>query len=189
VSVRVVRLLIGLAALVAGIALPQAGAGAQDLPVYAPQVESALELLDVTPSTHQVRGVLATNQVDVHFVPMAPGIFARYSLARHVIEVDERWADSEPITLAAVIAHEATHAQDAVSGFLASGGASACIDSEIRAFRNSALFWIAEYGPALKSAPASDLDRQLNSIADRQLHDPQGLESLVRETYSQQCAN
>jgi hypothetical protein len=189
VSVRVVRLLIGLAALVAGVAVPQAGAGAQDLPTYAPQIESALELLDASPATEQVRGVLATNGVDVRFVPMAPGVFARYTVARHVIEIDERWTESDAVTLAAVIAHEATHAQDAVSGFLASGGASACIDSEIRAFRSSAVFWITQYGPALKPDPVSDLDRQLNSIAARQLHDPQGLEALVRQTYSQQCAN
>jgi hypothetical protein len=88
-----------------------------------------------------------------------------------------------------VIAHEATHAQDAVSGYLANGGAAACIDSEVRAFRTSALFWIATYGAAGKADAFSDLDRQLNLIADRQLHDPQALENLVRQTYSQQCGH
>jgi hypothetical protein len=117
------------------------------------------------------------------------GIYARYSVARHVIEIDGRWEDSDETTLAAVIAHEATHAQDAVSGYLASGGASACIDSEVRAFTTSALFWINRYGDAGKPEPTTELDRQLNSIADRELHDPPGLQALVRQTYSQQCSH
>jgi len=184
----VVRLLLAFAAVLAGILAPSAGAGAEDLPSYPPQISAALDLLDQVPATAGLRGVLATNQVDVHFVPMAPGVYARYSVLRHVIEIDDRWIDSDTTTLAAVIAHEATHAQDAVSGFLASGGQSACIDSEIRAFRTSALFWIAEYGPAGKPDAQTDLDLQLNSIADREAHDPTGLETLVRQTYSQQCS-
>jgi hypothetical protein len=120
---------------------------------------------------------------------MTPGVYARYSVARHVIEIDDRWTETDDVTLAAVIAHEATHAQDAVSGYLASGGASACIDSEVRAFRTSALFWIGQYGHVGKMDPQNELERQLNSIADRQVRDPLGLDDLVRQTYSQQCAH
>src|SRR5260370_25143101 len=120
---------------------------------------------------------------------MAPGVYARYSVARHVIEIDDRWVDTDEVTLAAVIAHEATHAQDAVSGYLASGGASACIDSEVRAFRTSALFWIEHFGSAGKLDPINDLDRQFNSVPERELHVPCGLEALVRQTYSQQCSH
>jgi hypothetical protein len=183
------RLVVALFALIAGIAVPNAGAGAEDLPVYDPRVAAALDQLDGVPATNQLRGVLATNQVEVRFVPMAAGVYARYSVARHVIEIDQRWSDADTSTLAAVIAHEATHAQDAVSGYLASGGAAACIDSEVRAFRTSALFWISKYGVQGKSAGDSELDRQLNSIAERQLRDPSGLETLVRQTYSQQCSH
>jgi len=175
--------------LVAAVFAPNTHVGAEDLPVYDPRVESALDLLQTSPATDQLRAVLDASHVDVRFIPMAPGVYARYSVARHVIEIDERWTETDEITLAAVIAHEATHAQDAVSGYLASGGASACIDSEVRAFRTSALFWIAQYGPGGKLGVSNELDRQLNSIADRQLHDQQGLEALVRQTYSQQCSH
>lgn len=188
-DLRNCRLVAVLVALFAAIVLPGVGAGAEDLPVYDPRVLAALDELDATPATSDLRGVLATNQVQVHFVPMAPGIYARYSVARHVIEIDERWADSDVTTLAAVIAHESTHAQDAVSGYLASGGGAACIDSEVRAFRRSAMFWLSQYGPAGKVDADSELDQQLNSIADRQLHDPQALETLVEQTYSQQCSH
>jgi len=183
------RALLAVVALIAAVIGPNAYVGAEDLPAYEPRVEGALTLLDATEATAHLRGVLDSNRVAVHFVPMGPGIYARYSVARHVIEIDDRWMDSDEITLAAVIAHEGTHTQDAVSGYLSSGGANACIDSEVRAFRTSALFWLDQYGPTGKPAPVNDLERQLNSIANRQVIDPQGLEALVRQTYSQQCSH
>jgi hypothetical protein len=185
---RLERALVALSTLVLALLTPNTLAGAQALPAGDPRIDGALSLLDATPETSQLRAVLERNQVTIHFLPMAPGAYARYNVARHSIEIDERWAGSDDVTLAAVIAHEATHAQDAVSGYLSSGGAGACIDSEIRAFRNSALFWIAQYGPDGKPNPVGDLQVQLNSIALRQQRDPQGLEDLVRQTYSQQCA-
>jgi len=183
------RALLAVAALIAAVVGPHAYVGAQALPAYEPRVERALTLLDASEATAQLRAVLDNNRVAVRFVSMSPGVYARYSLARHVIEIDDRWMDTDEITLAAVIAHEGTHTQDAVSGYLSSGGASACIDSEVRAFRTSALFWLDQYGQAGKAAPLNDLERQLNSIADRQLRDPRSLENLVRETYTQQCSH
>ncbi|MBV8715756.1 MAG: hypothetical protein JOZ65_11885 [Chloroflexi bacterium] len=184
-----VRLVAALVALLAALIVPGIGAGAEDLPAYDSRVSVALDQLDAVPATSDLRGVLATNQVEVRFVPMGAGIYARYSVLKHTIEIDERWSDADETTLAAVIAHEATHASDAVSGYLATGGEPACIDSEVRAFRTSALFWLAQYGAAGKVDASSELDQQLNSIADRELHDPQGLEGLVRQTYSQQCSH
>jgi hypothetical protein len=184
-----VRGLIGLATLVASLLAPSGRVGAENLPTTDVRVLSALSMLDTSPATMHLRTVLDTNQVAIRFVPMAPGVYARYNVARHTIEIDERWMGDDQITLAAVIAHEATHAQDAVSGYLTSGGASACIDSEVRAFRTSALFWIDKYGPAGKPDPQNELDTQLNSVAARQQRDPRGLEDIVRQTYNQQCAH
>src|SRR6202011_4086188 len=104
-----------LAAVVAGLLAPNAGGGAEDLPAYDPRVEAAILLLAATPATSQLRAVLNSNNVVVHFLPMAPGVYARYSVVRHVIEIDERWMDTDETTLAAVIAHEARHARDAAS--------------------------------------------------------------------------
>jgi hypothetical protein len=186
---RLVRGLVGLLAFLVGAFGPNAYVGAENLANYDQRMLGTLALLDADPTTNQLHAVLDSNRVVVRFVAMAPGVYARYSVARHVIEIDDRWSDTDDITLAAVIAHEATHAQDAVSGYLASGGASACIDSELRAFRTSALFWLGQYGRVGKADPQNELERQLNSIADRQLRDPIGLDDLVRQTYSQQCAH
>jgi hypothetical protein len=188
-SSRIGRGLLVFLALLAGVLAPNTYVGAQDLPVYDDRVLAALSLLDANPATSDLRSVLDRNRVIVRFVPMAPSTYARYSVARHVIEIDERWIDADSTTLAAVLAHEATHAQDAVSGYLASGGASACIDSEVRAFRTSARFWLGGYGPGGKIDPQNELELQLNAIASRQLGDPSGLDDLVRQTYVQQCSH
>jgi hypothetical protein len=187
-----VRALVGLVALVWATLVPSVLAGpafSETLGAYDERMSIVVSLLDTAPSTVPLHGVLDANHVTIDFVSMAPGIYARYSVARHVIEIDDRWADADQVTLAAVIAHEATHAADAVSGYLATGGAPACIDSEVRAFRASALFWLSVYGPLGKPVAENDLERQLNSIAERQQKDPAGLEQLVRQTYSQQCSH
>jgi hypothetical protein len=183
------RGLMAMLACLSAVLGPNAYVGAADLPAYDQRMLSTLSQLDLSPATNELRGVLDANRVSVHFIPMAPGVYARYSVARHTIEIDNRWMDADETTLAAVIAHEATHAQDAVSGYLTSGGASACIDSEVRAFRTSALFWLDRYGRAGKLDPANDVERQLNAIADRQIRDPAGLEDLVKQTYTQQCSH
>jgi hypothetical protein len=185
------RVLSATVALLGSLLLPIPGtlAGAQDLGAYDERMAGVVALLDTNATTQPLHAVLDANRVSISFVPMAPGIYARYSVARHAIEIDDRWIDADDVTLAAVISHEATHAQDAVSGYLASGGASACMDSEVRAFHNSAVFWLAIYGKSGKPVAENDLEHQLNSIAEREQRDPAGLQQLVEQTYSQQCSH
>src|SRR3982074_1386598 len=166
---RLVRGLVGLVAFFTGVFGPNAYVGAENLANYDQRMLGTLALLDADPTTNQLHAVLDSNRVVVRFVAMAPGVYARYSVARHVIEIDDRWADTDDITLAAVIAHEATHEQDAVSGYLGSGGASACIDSEVRAFRTSALFWLDQYGTAGKPGSLNDVERPLNLMPQSQV--------------------
>ena len=184
-----VRSVLVVVAVLTGLGAPSTGAGAADLPTYDLRVGSALDRLDAIPATADLRVVLATNRVSIQFVPLMPGVYARYNVQRRTIEIDRRWREAEPDTLAAVIAHEATHAQDAVSGYLARGGAAACLDSEVRAFRTSASFWLETFGAAGKPDASGDLERQLNQIAQREAWDPVGLESLVQQTYTGQCAH
>jgi hypothetical protein len=161
---------------------------AEDLGFYSPEVASALGIVGSTPATSHLIEVIDRNEVQIRFVPMGANIFARYSVTRRSIEIDERWSEADPATLAAVIAHEATHAEDAVSGFLASGGQFACIDSEIRAFRISAEVWIAVYGAYGKLYPQDELEIQLNLIANRYQENPYALDELVRQAYWDQCS-
>lgn len=152
-----------------------------------PRIGAALDVLASSPTSGELRRVLDSNHVAYRFVPMAPGIFARYSVTLRTIDIDRRWSEEEPVTLAAVLAHEAVHVADAVSGYLSAGRASACLDSEIRAVHASARFWTETYGEAGKAVPIGELEQQLNLIADRQQHEPGRLEQLVRQTYADQC--
>jgi hypothetical protein len=188
-AVRV--LLVGLAAVAALGAPSGLGVGAADLspPVHDDRLAGALDLLASNPDTLHLRDVLDSSGVGIQFSAMAPGIYARYSVQRRTIEIDSRWAEATPETLAAVIAHEATHAEDAVSGYLATGGTRACIDSEVRAFHTAARFWLGHFGPAGKPQASTDLERQLNLIAQRERADPASLETVIRQTYTGQCAH
>lgn len=146
-----------------------------------------MDLLPRAEQTAPLSKVLEANGISIRFVQMTPNIYARYSVARKTVEIDERWQDADARTLATVVAHEAVHAEDAVNGYLASGGATACMESEVRAFRTASRLWVALYGPAGKSEAADELERQLNLIAERELRDPAGLEQLVRQAYTDQC--
>src|SRR6185503_1535258 len=102
------RLLLAVAALLAALLAPDMSAGAEDLGTHDPRVLEALALLDSSPATNNLHAVLDRNRV-----------------VRHMIEIDQRWREADATTMAAVIAHEATHAQDAVNGYLAAGGEAA----------------------------------------------------------------
>lgn len=177
-----------IAALATMLVAPAPAAVAED--VGSPsqdRVGLALEILRQSPATDDLPDVLAAHNVSIRFVPMAPNLYARYSVQRHAVEIDARWSDADTLTIATVLAHEATHARDAVSGFLASGGATACIESEVRAFRVSAALWTEVHGPTGKLNPSDELERQLNLIAERYVRDPAGLDGLVRQAYTDQC--
>jgi hypothetical protein len=183
------RVLLAVMALLLAVVASNARVGAEDLTTTDRRLQEALALLDRDPHTRHLHAVLDANRVRLEFVPMASGIYARYSVPRHVVEIDQRWADADVATLAAVITHEATHAEDAVSGYLASGGAGACIESEMRAFHASARFWISQFGAHGKPRASDELEQQLNLIAEREQRDPAGLDELVRQTYTAQCAH
>jgi hypothetical protein len=163
-------------------------ATAEDLGQYSPNIAEALGIVGATSATSHLIEVIDRNDVQIRFVPMVANIFARYSVARRTIEIDQLWNEADPATLAAVIAHEAVHADDAVSGYLSTGGQFACIDSEIRAFRISAEVWIAAYGLYGKPNPQDELEAQLNLIANRYVEDSFMLDELVRQAYRDQCS-
>ncbi|MDQ3809783.1 MAG: hypothetical protein M3336_05785, partial [Chloroflexota bacterium] len=91
------RLLLAVAALVAALLAPSTStsAGAEDLVGYDERVLAALALLDASAATSQLNAVLDSNRVRVKFIPMAPGVYARYSVPRHVFEIDQRWSGAE----------------------------------------------------------------------------------------------
>lgn len=103
-----------------------------------------------------------------------------------VISINESLLDADPNDAAAVLIHEATHANDLATrpGLDTPAG---CIQTEVRARRNEIAFWLDQYGPQGKQPPANRYEAQQNyllSIA------ASSLQALVAETlvnYQQEC--
>ena len=178
------RSLIGLVALLAALLAAERVGSARKTcrrPTRACSARSTL--LDASPATVQLRGVLDSNRVAIRFVPMAPGLYARYSVARHTIEIDDRWMDDD---------HDHAGRGDRPRGD-ARPGRRERLPGQRRRERVHRLRGsrVPHVGAVLdrpvrsdgKPDPQNDLDRQLNSVADRQQRDPLGLEDLVRQTY------
>lgn len=103
-----------------------------------------------------------------------------------VLYVNQRLLDADPNDAAAVIIHEATHAQDAASRMDLHTPAG-CIQAEVRARSNELAFWRDQYGPRGKRPPANAYEAQqdyLLGLAEN------GLRALVAETlitYEREC--
>ncbi len=70
-----------------------------------------------------------------------------------------------PGTLAALLAHEASHARTAFSRTQPSGAPPSCVDNEQEAYRAAALFWRELYGPSGKQPAIDDTERDQNAIS------------------------
>jgi hypothetical protein len=142
------------------------------------QISAALDELAATPSTLQLRAVLAERHVRIWFAPRPMGDYGDYLPMFNGVELDPRLRDADAVTLAAVLAHEAVHAQ---------GNGPTCIAEELRAFRTSALFWRDHFGPAGKPTPYGEVEEQMNGVTLLDSYDPSALENAIRETYSHHC--
>ncbi|MCL4533714.1 MAG: hypothetical protein M1370_00945 [Bacteroidetes bacterium] len=78
------------------------------------------------------------------------------------IHLNTRWYGSDPKALAAILAHEATHADIFFTRVVPGGDELPCPDEERQAYSTGAQLWQELYGPRGKLTPADDLDRELN---------------------------
>jgi hypothetical protein len=143
------------------------------------RISAALDVLAASPSTAQVPAALADRHVRIWFAPKPLGDYGDYLPMFNGIELDPILKDADPVTLAAVLAHEAVHAQRL---------GTTCIDEELRAFRASAVFWHERFGAAGKRTRTSEVDEQMNTVSLLQSYNPAALETQIRQTYSHHCA-
>jgi hypothetical protein len=139
------------------------------------RINAALDELAATPSTVELRAVLAERHVRIWFAPLALDDYADFIPMFNGIEINPALKEVEPVTLASVLAHEAVHAQ---------GKGPTCIDEELHAFRASALFWRDRFGPAGKSTPHGDVEEQMNAVTILQSYNSSVLETHIRKTYA-----
>lgn len=188
-SHRIAPQLCALLAILAAALWPLPGVAAGDLDPQADLVNQALGLLAADASTANLPKVIAANHVRISFMVLPPGTFGQYVLGQHLIAVDRTWSSASAVDVAAVLAHEATHASDDVSGYLSTNHVDSCVGSEVHAFRASAQFWTDYYGPQGKPDPQDEIEQQMNLLASREATDPAGLATIIRQTYHDQCGS
>jgi YVTN family beta-propeller protein len=111
----------------------------------------------------------------------------RWDATNNRIEVSARFQSSPPDALAAVLAHEATHAQDHFRGLRFTG--ADCADRAVHAFSNQAQFWRGLHGPEGKRGTLSELDAQNNYILRLITDRPSQALTPMSEAYGEVCVS
>lgn len=78
------------------------------------------------------------------------------------IHLNSHWYRSDPKALAAILAHEGTHAEIFFTRVIPNDEELTCVEEEQEAYSAGAQLWQEMYGPRGKLKPSDDLDRELN---------------------------
>lgn len=92
--------------------------------------------------------------------------------------------DVDPKALAAVLIHEGTHLKDYRGGLPIVTSHEACIESEVRAFRNELGMWRYFFPNGINN-PQSQLEEELNNMLTDWSNNPWAFDEVVRKTYSE----
>lgn len=143
-----------------------------------------LDLLAANPAGRDLAAALRSAGVQVSFEEV-PAI-ALFTPSRLNVAVNPSWRGADPKTLAAVLAHEASHLADYLRGADMRSSAG-CYRTEYAAFEAQAQVWRGFYGPDGKAQPTTVLDMELNRILMEMTQNPQGFATSIAATYSREC--
>ena len=149
-----------------------------------PAVQPALEALDASEIGHSV--LLSVNAFPVEIgVSATPGGAVGYFAPRYyTIQLGTDVFTAAPESIAAVLIHELTHAQQMIDRFI-EGDEIGCVKGEVEAFGVAAKYWSELYGASGKQRPSHWLDRELNTTLRQYVG--QQIEDRVLKTYGHQC--
>ncbi len=117
---------------------------------------------------------------------------AAYRPTRRMIVVSPRVRGMDPATVATLLAHEASHARDQLSGTMdreleAYGATEACYVWEERATLTELYVWQATQRQDGSPAPANAYETFLTDALARYYADPDAFAATVRALYAGQC--
>jgi len=120
-------------------------------------------------------------------------VWAHYDGDARVIGVDTSLAGADPRTLAALLAHEATHAQDDLDGLVGQsarrvGNSGACYEDEYRASVTELNVWQQLYGPSGRQPAQNRYERQTNADLLRYQRTPDRYAARLVAEYTSECA-
>jgi hypothetical protein len=155
----------------------------------------ALNLLAGMDLAQPLLNSLADARIPVFLFAEAPELeaWAHYDDRGRVIWVHSSLRGADPRTIAVVLAHEATHAQDHHQGRFDTGrirtaaAAQACYETEIRAFSIELEIWSQLFGSEGKSPEVHRLEREANILLSDYGYSPEALQDEIRRLYRGQC--
>jgi hypothetical protein len=117
---------------------------------------------------------------------------AEYRLTTRMIVLSPLVRGMEPATVAALLAHEASHVRDYASGTLAReqealGSVAACYTGEVRATLTELYVWQAIHGPMGRLRPSNEYEAFLDEALAGYYRDPEGYLAVVRALYAPLC--
>jgi hypothetical protein len=155
--------------------------------IRATELEQAVRLLEAEPALAHIAAPLRTYQVPIDFGPLPAGAAASFHLRRNEITVSDRYRSSDPRALAAVLAHEATHAAQYWRRPEPTIGGIKCYAWELEAFEAEITVWTTFFGSNGKPSPSDELERGLNALARFFHQDQDGFRRALRAAYAENC--
>jgi endonuclease YncB( thermonuclease family) len=136
---------------------------------------------------------LARGGVTLFALAEADGIWAHYDTVAQVIGIDSSLLGSDARTIATLLSHEATHAQDFLEGTVDRdtqrlGSGRACFADEYRASLTELQVWQQLYGPTGMASPLHPYERQENRDLVRYLQSPDRYAARLASQYAGECA-
>jgi endonuclease YncB( thermonuclease family) len=152
-----------------------------------PELFPAFDLLYTTPTGKSILDRLVRTAPPILFRDLPMGLGGYANPIGHYIVMSRGLSIADPHSLAAAIAHEATHTVDYTTGELQLTNFG-CFDMEQRAHGIQAQVWLEFYGPSGRSDPRDEWDRASNNIL--RFAQRSDLENYVRRSpgYLAQCA-
>jgi hypothetical protein len=155
----------------------------------------ALDLLAGLDLARPLLNDLARGGVPVFMAPERPEIeaWAHFDRRSNDIWVHTSLTGADPRTVAVVLAHEATHAQDRLEGRIdadritTDAQARACYDTEVRAFSNELTIWSQLFGDEGKSPELHRVERQNNILLGNYGTSRDDLYDYIHRLYRGQC--
>src|SRR5262249_30317883 len=117
-----------------------------------PAVQPALKALDVSEIGHSVLMSVNEFPVEIGVSSTSGGAVGYFAPRYYTIQLGSDVVSAPPESVAAVLVHELTHAQQMIDKFV-DGDDIGCVKGEVEAFGVAAKYWSSLYGDAGKPRP------------------------------------
>jgi endonuclease YncB( thermonuclease family) len=149
-----------------------------------PQIIPALQALQADPVGKEVLSSVNEFPVEIGISTLPHGVLGVHVFRLYTIQLSEDIMDAPPESIAAVLAHELTHAKQMIDAGIKDSDLG-CYDMEVQAFEVTAKYWSDLYGANGKRQSTHWLDDTLN--ANLRDFNNRRIAQNVRRAYGHEC--